>query len=253
MTPRAPQADDAPGSPAPGDVIRRNARAALAAMGTTVLVQMGVYAAARGALAEPAASAMTLMASAAWVLVAAPVFAAGGRSVLDGIVRGGCVADGGLAVLIAVAGGPALAPAGVVKIYLIWLAVALAASAAVQQARIARARHVVAAAVAAVLLVLAAGPFWAGGGVLAADVPWRGRLASASAGAGAVYATVACMENVGFVWTECPILYRHTVLARDVQFTPPPWYATAAPLAAVAALLAARAALARRRRSRSAG
>ena len=79
-----------------------------------------------------------------------------------------------------------------------------------------RAAPVAAAAVIGVLLALAAGPFWANGMILAADPPWRGRLASWSAAASGVYATVGCMENVGFVWTQCPILYQHTVLSRDV-------------------------------------
>jgi hypothetical protein len=246
VSPQPPHTADVSVRPRPGEFVRRNIRPALAAMGATVLVQMSVYVAAGAALPEPAASAAALMASLVWLLLAAPIFAAGGRSMVDGMVRGGCVADGGLVVLIAVGCGEALGFWGVVKVYVIWLAVALAASAAVQQARRVRARHVAAAAVVAVLLALAAGPFWANWIILAADPPWRGRLSSAVAAASGVYATVGCMENVGFVWTQCPILYQHTVLSRDVQFAPPPWQATAAGFAALAALLIARAVLARR-------
>ena len=150
-------------------------------------------------------------------------------------------------VLIALGCGGALGLGGAVKVYVIWIAVALAGCAVVQQARRARARRIAAAAVAAVLLALAAGPFWANGVILAVDPPWRARLASSAAGASGMYATVGCMEDTGFVWTEAPILYQHTVLGRDVQFAPPAWYATVAGFAILAALLIARVALARRR------
>ncbi len=246
MTPETPPETDASDRPA-GGLLRRNLAAIVVAVGLTIAVQMAVFAVARSAMAEPAASIMTLLGSLLWVVTAAPIFSASGRSLLEGLLRGGCVADASCVVLIAVGAGDALTAGGVVKAYLVWAAMALAAAALAQQAGSARGRHVLAACAVVAVLVLAASPFWANGAILAADPPWQARLAASATALSGAWATIDCLANVGFVWNEAPVLYACTVLQRDMHFDPPGWHATAVVFAAFAATLIARNILARRK------
>ena len=250
IPPLAKDADTAPRAGLFG-LLRRNGWALLLAAGLTILVHMAIYAAA-SAMASPASAVATLLGSLLWIVVAAPMFAAGGRSLLEGLLRGAAVIDAGIVVLVVLAAGnDSVGPLGAVKVYLVWCAVALAGCAAAQQARRVRTRHVLAAVAVAAVVLISAGPFWANGMIHAAQGPWRDRSVLAVTASNPVYATVACLGDTRFVWHEMPLLYEFTVLDRDVPIKLCPWYPTAGGYAAVALLLMLRARLARRRRANS--
>lgn len=220
-------------------LLRRNGRAMLAAAGLTLLVQVGLFGAVAGlgadratggrALEQPTAVAMVLLGSLVWLVVAAPAFAAGGRSTLDGLVRAGTVIDSTAVVLGLTAwAAEAVTAWSAVRLYLLFAAIALAASGVARQGRRASSRHVLAAVAIVAAVAVAAGPFWANGLILAAEGPWRTRAVRLVTAANGVCATAACLPaGGGFVWNERPVLYEHTVLGRDVPAAPAPWYVTA--------------------------
>ena len=232
------------------EFVRGNLVAVTFAVLSTVAVQLGVLLSARRSLGEPGATALTLGASLLWLMIAAPILSATGRTAFEGVCRGGAVADASLVVVIVLAAGEGLSAAGAVKIYLVWAGVALAGSATARMAGSARMRRVAASAAVLAGVILAAAPFWANGAILATRSPSRERLASLSAGVSGAYVTFMCMDDVDVVWTEKPILYGHTVLGRDVQFAPPAWWATAAGYGAASAAILCGPAFIRRRGDR---
>ena len=201
-------------------VLRRNALAMLIAAGATVAVQLGTY----FIFGE---IAMTLLVALGWVVVAASVFAAGGRSVIDALLRGGAVIDASAVVLIVSAAGPALGPVGAIKIYLIFCSVALAGCSLVLLGRNVISRHILSVVAVSLILVVAAGPFWVNGIITSASAPWRERVAFGVRACNPVFSTIECLDvGYGFVWNERPILYEHTVLGRDVPIRATAWYVT---------------------------
>ena len=237
------QAADRPDASArhPGrGLLGRNIRAVLTAAAITLAVQLGTFYAARAFMPVGTADVLTALLSALWVIIAAPVFAAGGRGLGDGLIRGAAVADSGAVVLIVLAAaGDAFGFRGVLGLYLIWMSIALAESALVCLARRPASRHVVAAAAAAGVLAISAAPFWANSAVLAARGPWRLWACRAIVAANPVFATSQCLSgDVEFIWNERPILYEHGVLGRDVPRPVIGWHVTAIAYALAAAGLA---------------
>ena len=271
MSGQAADIPDASPRPAGQGLLRRNLRAVLTAAAITLVVQLGAFCAARKCMLagraeeianlppEKAAALVarltntadvtTALLSALWIVVAAPIFAAGGRGLADGLLRGGSVADTGAVVLIVLAaGGDAIALSGAVGLYLIWLSIALAESAVVALARRPTSRHVVAAVAAVLVLAISAAPFWANAAVLALRGPWRLWACRAIVAANPVFATSQCLtDQVEFVWNERPILYEHGVLGRDVPRPAVGWHVTAIAYALAAAAAAALAVIRRRR------
>ena len=226
--------------------LRRNAAAILTAVAATVLVQLSVWAFAVRRMPAADAAALTLLASVLWVFIAAPIFAAGGRTGLEGLFRGGSVIDASIVLLVvlAVRGRP-LQWMGAVKVYLILAAVGLTQCALVWTAGSARARHVLAAAAVLLVLAVSAGPFWANGAIMAAPGPWRDRIGYAVVAANPVFAFAGCLPKGSFIWHQKPLLYEFTVLGRDSPMHPAAWYVTVMVYAVLAAAVAA-AAVARR-------
>jgi len=210
----------------------------LVAAGATIAVQVGAYAAARAMVAPPTAAVTALLLGLLWVIIATPIFAAGGAGLWDAVFRGGPVLDASAVMLIVLAVGKMLSPAGAVKIYLIWCSVGLFECGLVVLARRFESRLLAASLAILIVLAIAAGPFWANGIILAADGPWRGRASLLVTAANPVYATAACLPSrLGFIWHEGPILYDCTVLARDVPKPKADWLATTAGYAAAGGCL----------------
>ncbi len=221
-------------------VLRANAAAMLVAAGATVAVQLVTFVLAAGTLSPAGAVITTLLVSLLWVVIAAPVFAAGGRTILDGLLRGGAVLDSSIVVLIVLvtAGGGAVGPLGAVKIYLIWCSLVLAGCSVVFLARRLASRHILAGVVIIILLVVAAGPFWTNTLILSAGPVWQGRIAFVVRAFNPVFATAGCLDDSdAFVWNESPVLYEYTVLGRHVPSGAVAWYFTVGAWAVIAALI----------------
>lgn len=220
--------------------------AVLAAGAATVIVELGTYFAARGAGAAvlPAALA-TLAASAVWIAIAAPVFAAGARTALGALVRGGIVADASavtLAVLWCAARDPqtsqsCMSVPGALKIYCTFAAVTLTGIAAVRCARTPAGRFSLAVATGLILTAALASPLWVGGLLKNTDGTVQRNIV-----AGAVYfnpfysITSAIAGQTHFVWHQASFMYQLTWIG-DLAAPPPvPWYASTviyAPLAGI--------------------
>jgi hypothetical protein len=217
----------------------------------TLMVGVGAY-----VLSLPLSAALgaglTLAVSLLWVVLAAPIFAAGGRTPLDGLLRGGAVADASLVVLLVLAAGsPALSLVGALNIYLLWSAVALTECAAVVLARRSWSRRMLSLAAGMAAVLVAGGPFVGNGLLLGLRGGWRQWSAWAVVALNPLLAAFSCLPG-GFacVWQERPILYEHTVLGRDVPMPTVGWYVTAVAYALLAAVFGAVAAGRRRRLSR---
>ena len=73
---------------------------------------------------------IAVLAGTLWIVIASPIFAAGAPAAGGGLLRGAAVADGGGVLLIVlILATDAVSVWGAVKIYLIWMSVALAESA----------------------------------------------------------------------------------------------------------------------------
>lgn len=228
-------------------VLRQNLLAMLIAAGATVVVQLGTY----FIVGEVAPA---LLVALLWVVIAAPVFAAGGRSIIDALLRGGAVIDASVVVLIVSASaGPELGPVGAIKIYLIFCSVALAGCSLVLLGRNVTSRHILSVVAVLLILALAAGPFWANGIITSVSAPWRGRIAFGVRACNPVFSTIKCLNvGYGFVWNEKSILYEHTVLGHDVPDQSAGWYVTAGVYGIFAFIVGAIATVRRRAGRRSA-
>jgi hypothetical protein len=233
-----------------GALLRANGVAMLVAAGLTVAVHLGTFLAA-GALSPPWRTLLTLLAGLLWVVLAAPIFAAGSKRPLDSLLRAGAVVDSGIVVLaVLVLGGQGtLTASGAAMVWLLWAAVALAECGLVLLSSDARRRHALAVAAALLVVMLTAGPFWANAAILSADVSRRGQAAWVVAAVNPVLATARCLpEGSTFVWPERKILYEYTVLGRDVPLESAPWHVTFLVYAVPAAVLLIVACLRRRQR-----
>ncbi len=237
-------------APAWGALLRRSAAALLTGAGLTLVVHMALLAGAWGRLGGAAGTVGVLAGSLLWVVVAAPAFAAGAATLLEGLLRGAAVIDAGIVLpIVLAAAGEHLTAGGAVAAYLLSCTLALAACGLAWQSRRRSRRRVLAAVAGVVVVAVAAAPFWANAALLAAELDARPPLAAALTVANPVYATSGCLAGGGFVWHERPMLYERTILGRDggVPVTVARWYLTALVYAAAAAALILRAALAGRR------
>jgi len=261
MTRLPPSPPPAPAeATSPGGLLRAEAGALIVTAVVTVALTCGVYALGRWRGVNEGYSVLAgLAAMTAWTALAAPVLAAGGRSVWASLLRGGVVADAaGVALLVlwAVArlDGQAVLPLLVaVEIYAVLVAVVLAAIAAVCCARTEGGRYALAAATAVLLAAALASPLWTGG-LLADDagVP-RQTVVAAAVHFNPFYSvTAALAEHIPFVWHHAGMLYRWTRIGDYAAPPPVSWYSAAWRYAAAAGVLGLLAAVRRAGGRRSA-
>ena len=245
-------------APAPGmlwALLRRNAWVLTGIAATTVLVELGAFAAGQMLGIGPKASALAALAAAVvWTALAAPVAAAGGRSALESLFRGGCVADSSavtLVVLWLVARNPETSHSYVtflaaIKIYCTLAAMAIAAVAVVLCARSAAARHILAVCITVVFMLLLTSLIWVSiplaaapaesGTRIAATILWVNPFCSVAA---------AVVRETQFVWQSYGLMYSKTPV---YHYPTPsvPWYAASVCLMCVAGIAGAGAFLRRR-------
>jgi len=221
----------------------------------TVAIQSGTFLAARYASVPARAAVLaTLAAGTLWVALVTGVFAAGAATALRTVVRAGVVCDASavtLLVLCLAARDPATGDRYVpllaaAKIYCTYVALALAAAAAVCCARSPAGRTAVGVLVAVVLFASLATPFWMDGTLYRqANDPEGVKTWGA---AGAVFANpfysvaAAVNERVRFVWhgAESLLYARKAVISEHFVPVPSvPWYAAPLVFAALGTVLAA--------------
>ena len=194
----------------------------------TAGIELAVFAAAgRAGASQRDAILATLAASVVWVALAGPALAAGPERGIDGLFRGGVVADASAVALLALwlMTGPVTILAAV-KIYCILGAMALAAVSIVRCGRSAAGRAGLAVATAVVFMAALASPFWANGLMTAyrgttqeSIVGWCVRMNPMSSIA------AAAPKELAFVWHTESVMYNVTVLGEDVPTVQVHWYA----------------------------
>lgn len=222
---------------------RRHGWQTLGAGTVTVLVGCGVLAAAlHGGVPPSRAGMLALMATTVWVGLAAAPLGAGAGDWIGALLRGGIAADAGIVTLLAVGlfGGGTIGWSSGVKVYLLWLPVALSATLATRCGRSALARSGIAAGAAVVALATMGSLVWSAG-LLAALGPdrqaaaarlvlWPNTLAGVVAAAG---------PAEKFVWIEQPVMYAVTRMGQDFPPAPLTWWMPACLWWALAGALAA--------------
>ena len=221
-------------------LLRMHARAMTVAGAATLAAILGVYIAAcliQASAKGGSSGAMGLLASLAIgtivVAVAGPLVAASGRGVWAVVLRAGAVADGAGVALLAiwVAGllglGPGITFAAACKVDCVYIVMVLAGSAAVCVARSPVARHAVAVASAAVLLLAVASPFWVNGLIeRAKDKDSRQTVVDLAVESNPFYSvSAAVMDQTNLVWHQAPVLYNLTRIGEYTAPSPVEWYA----------------------------
>lgn len=199
-----------------------------------------------GRMALPA----SLIMAGVWVATASAIFAAGPRSAISGILRGGSVADA-TAVLLVVLWlySPGVTFVAAVKLYCIYASVALCAIAAARCASSVGFRYLGAVVAATLLTALQAGLFWLPGLLQLAPTSQKAALAGIGLRANPLYgAFSAIADEAGFVWHYAEVMYGITPLGEDIAVPPVQWYEPVAVHLAIACILAA-SWLVRRRRA----
>ncbi|MCP4376115.1 MAG: hypothetical protein GY794_08090 [bacterium] len=193
----------------------------------TVAVQLGVFLLpqAYGVSPEMALPA-SLIITGVWVALASAIFSAGPRSVMSGILRGGCVADATAVLLVVLwLSAPQVTFISAVKLYCIYASVALCAIAAARCASSLRYRYLSAVVAATLLTLVQGGLFWLQG--LLRLVPQGQKLSVAGMGlrANPLYGVFSAIsEESGFVWHYADVMYRITPLGEDIAVPPIHWY-----------------------------
>ena len=220
------------------EILARDAPAMLAAAIATIALLLGVFFLTRARTGEPNASLAALAAGAAWVALAGSVLAAGGRTWLPAVLRGGIVADAsGVALVVIWLLSPHVTFVAAIKIYCIYTACALLGVAAVCCARTAAGKYAAAVLAAAAIMLVLASPFWAGGIVRAAGRNAGPAIAAAAVHANPFYSiTAAVFEQTHFSWNTAPVMYNEV---QQIGSPAPRWYSAAAIHATAAVLLAA--------------
>jgi hypothetical protein len=172
------------------------------------------------------AIAASLIITGVWVALASAIFAAGPRSTISGILRGGSVADASAVLLVVLwLSAPEVTFLSAVKLYCIYASVSLCAIAAARCASSLRFRYFGAVVGATLLTILQGGLFWLPG--LLEFVPTAHKSAVAAIGLRAnplygVFSAVA--DKLEFVWHYAEVMYRITPLGEDIAVPPVQWY-----------------------------
>ena len=213
----------------------------LAAAAVTIGLELGAFGlilACGGSRLGAVLASLAVMVS--WTALSPAVLAAGGRSGLSALLRGGIVADASAVTLVVLwLATPAVTLLAAVKVYCTLVAMAIAAVAAVRCARTEFGRYALAVVVAAGLMAAVTTPFWTGGLLLAANAPARQTAASLAVWLNPFYCvTVAIVQEARFVWHQAPVMYHITRIGDYAAAPPALWYTSAAACAALAAVLA---------------
>ena len=249
----APDQPD-PAQPSPGggairQVLRRDGWSMLAVVAATLVVELGVYLAARLGDANPRQAILTALATmAVWTAVACPVFAAGGKGAISALLRGGIVADAsGVALLVLWAGGRFLPGEGAylsflaaVEIYCTVAAMALVGVAGARCGRTTTGRYVAAVVTAVAMTAMLATPFWIRGPALAVEGTAQRVIVSGGVFFNPFYSMISAVaDRVGFVWHyDAGAVYNLFELG-NLRLPPVPWYSAVAMYLPLAGLLSA--------------
>jgi hypothetical protein len=194
----------------------------------TALLELGVYFLADAAGATPRRAVMAALAAATvWVALAAAPLAAGPHKGLDGLLRGGLVADtSGLALLALWLMGTPLTFLAAVKIYCILGSMALAAITVVRLGRTRYGRACLAGITATLMMFAASTPFWANGLMVSLDAPARTRVVAWCVRVNPFFAIAdATASSLDLIWHEAPRLYAITELGDRVAAPRVHWVA----------------------------
>lgn len=238
-----PSRDSSRGSP------RHDVWAAVVAGGVTVAVELGVYYGWKAGGAGPrGAFHAVLLAMVLWVIVSAGPLAAGGRTALGILLRGGIVADASVVTLAVLwLQTPYLSLLEVLLVYATLAMLAVVSLAAVSTARTAGGRFAMAALAMGVLIVAAASPFWVGGLLQMTHGPLKNAIVTGAVWANPVYAILATLEteNATLVWHQASVMYQITRIGDFAAPPPIPWYASVVVYGIAASVLGALAILRR--------
>ena len=217
------------------DLWHRNAKVALLAVVSTIVVEGGAYMVYRTFSSAVGEVIPTLLIWLLWVIIAAPIFSASGEKLVDGLVRGGIIIDttGVFLILLAII-RQEMTILGAIEIYLIFCSVGLVEILLARFSSDVRRRFTISAAVMLAMAIISASPFWTNGIIQSFHPNQRDKVATIIRAANPVFATADCStDGVDFVWNERPILYEYTILGRDIPSRPVPWYMTVAIFAAL--------------------
>lgn len=203
--------------------------------GATLAVELAIFIAARLTGAGMANALVASLAVATiWIIIAAPVLAAGGRDWLAAALRAGVMADATGAFLLVVwvyglAAGDVpgrLSFLGVLKLYVIFATMCLVAVALVSMAASQGRRYVLAMVCVMAMLMLAATPFWMNGLLKAAPSGAAGDLTTAAVTFNPVYSVMlAVLPDTGIVWHLSPnVMYHLTRIGEYNAPAPVAWY-----------------------------
>ena len=185
----------------------------------TALLELGVYflAGAAGAT-ERRAVVATLAAATIWVALTAAPLAAGPHKGLDGLLRGGVVADtSGLVLLALWLMRTPLTLLAAVKVYCILGSLALVAITVVRLGRTRYGRACLAGIVAAVMMLAVSTPFSANGLIVSLDGSARTRAVTWCVRVNPFFAVAdATSSSLDLIWHESPRLYAITELGDRV-------------------------------------
>lgn len=223
--------------------LRRDVWAAAVAACVTIAVELGVYYGWGGCGAGTRGTFhATLMAMVLWVIVSAGPLAAGGRTWLGILLRGGIVADASLVALVVLwLRTPYLNLLDVLLIYCTLAVLAIACVAAVSMARTAGGRFATATIAMTVTTAAAASPFWVGGLLQVTHGTLKDNIVAAAVWANPIYAVMSTLgeESAAFVWHQATVMYQITRIGDFAAPPPVPWYAAVVVYGVVSMLLAA--------------
>jgi hypothetical protein len=169
----------------------------------------------------------SLIIAGVWVALASAIFAAGPRSTLSGLLRGGCVVDATAVLLIVLwLRTPQVTFASAAKLYCIYASVALCSISAARCAATPRFRYLGAVFTGAMLTAMQGSLFWLPGLLQLAPSGYKSALAGAGLRANPLYGVFSATANESrFVWHYADaVMYRITPLGEDIVVPPVQWY-----------------------------
>ncbi len=208
---------------------RRDGIAMLSAAGVTMVVELGAFVLARRlGLADPGAVVVFLAVACAWLALAPAALAAGGKSGLSVLLRGGVVADAtGAALLVLWLTTPCVRFWPAVQLYCLAWSIALVAISAVWIARKPVGRLLAAVVVAMLFSLSLTSLIWLGAWIGRSPGPHDTAIATWAAGINPFCAmTSVVAQDVHFVWTEWGKMYLWSPVGEYAMPAPTPWYET---------------------------
>ena len=193
----------------------------------TVALQVGLFAIPQMYDAPPRAMlCASLMIAGVWVAIASAVFAAGPKSAISGLVRGGSVADATVVLLVVLwLRTPEISFTSACKLYCIYASVSLCAVAIVRLGRTLSFRYLLAVVAATGLTLLQAGLFWLPGLLGLVPREWKTAVATYGLRTNPLYGVFSGIaEETGFVWNQADVMYGVTKLGEDVPIGTVQWY-----------------------------